>query len=479
MRANTPGRYYIMSKIKNQKIYIILIIVALLVLGIGIFFIIFPVSKIQDLRSLSNDSYNSIFVSMYSIENYSEESFSEYRGLNTKITGFEVRTVKELTAYLDCAFNSGNIIDTVYIGLDPYTLYKSGATTEGEMAAEMSGLFDYIIQHPDVTFEVLLPSPSMEYWIALDAEDADNALLSYQYVISCMAPHTNAICHFCGDREWLVMNPYNYSGEFAQNPLISEKIMLFAFCDGEFEVNVTDASGHLDTLRNMIVISRTNPAPYPDLSDKTIVFFGDSILGLDYGSYSIPGVIHGLTGADFYNYAIGGTTGCDSDTATDKDNSFTDQMDKFLSHADFYTGDNTQFPYDKISDENLVFVINYGFNDYLRCYAPDDLYQALSTEITRLKSEYPEAQIIIMVPHENVYAGTGTPAPNESDIYLTEYADAARQLAADQGLTLLDVPAIVEVDSSNHRDYFRDGCHYNEPGRFSMAQHIINAVEYD
>ena len=468
-----------MSKIKNKKVYVILIIVALLVLGVGIFFIIFPISKIQDLRSLSNDSYNSIFVSMYSVENYSEESFSEYRGLNTKITGFEIRSAKELTAYLDCAFNSGNIIDTVYIGLEPYTLYQSGGVTEGDMAAEMSGLFDYIIQHPEVTFEILLPAPSMEYWVSLDAEDADNALLSYQYVISCMAPHANAVCHFCGDKEWLVMNPYNYEDDFAQNPLISKKIMLFAFCDGAFAVNVTNASGHFDTLRNMIVTSRANAAPYPDLSDKTIVCFGDSILGLDYGSYSIPGVIHGLTGANFYNYAIGGTTGCDADTTTDEDNSFTDQMDKFINHADFYTGDNTQFPYDKTAGEDVVFVINYGFNDYLRSYNPDDLYQALDAEISRLKKDYPEAQIILMVPHENIYAGTGAPAVGEGGIYLTEYADAVRQLAADQDLTLLDVPALVVVDSSNHTDYFRDGCHYNEPGRFSMAELIISVIETD
>lgn len=42
---------------------------------------------------------------------------------------------------------------------------------------------------------------------------------------------------------------------------------------------------------------------------------------------------------------------------------------------------------------------------------------------------------------------------------------------------LPDVPTLVTVDEDTHKEYFRDGCHYNEPGRFYMAQYIIDIIE--
>lgn len=462
---------------KKTVLPALIIATAALLITATILFIIFPTAKIQDTKRLTENTYNSLFISMYSIENYSEENFKEFRGLDTIVTTHTARNANELVAYLDLAFQSDNIIDTVYIGLDPYILYKSGATSEVAMAAELADLFEYIISYPDVTFEILLPAPRIDYWTGLNPEQSESATLAYRHAISCFEPHTNAICFFSGNEKWLIMNPNNYTGKITTNALISQKILLSSFCDRKFVINVSNADMLLNELRSIIATESTSPAEYPDLSDKTIVFFGDSILGLDYGSYSIPGVINGLTGADFYNYAIGGTTGCDADTTTDADHSFTDQMNKLISHADFYTGDHTQFPYDKVADDNLVFVINYGFNDYLHGYATEEFYQALEAEIALLKKEYPGAQIIIMVPHGNVYADAGVADPNKKGIFLSEYADIVRQLAKEQNLTLLDVPSIVVVDETTHSDYFKDGCHYNEQGRFQLAQHIISVIE--
>lgn len=459
---------------KKFVIFPFLIVLALIIIA-GILFTVFSSDKVQYTMSLSENSYDSLFISMYSIENYSAEDFQTFRGLNTLINPHPVKSSKELISYLDSAFASGNVIDTVYIGLDPYKIYQSGATSEAAMAETLTGLFAYMRDYPDVTFEILLPAPQIDYWLALNETQREAALLSYRYLISCMSPHSNAICFFHGSEEWLIANPNNYTGPFSPNPLISQKLLLFSFCDREYQVTVANADLLLDKLRS--VIEKQAGAKYPDLSGKTIVFFGDSILGLDYGSYSIPGIINGLTGADVYNYAIGGTTGCDFNTDTDSDNSFRDQVDKFVNRADFYTGDNTRFPYDNINSENMVFVINYGFNDFLFSFEPEDFYQALQNEITLIQNEYPEAQIMIMVPHENVYAGSGKVAPNEQGIFLTEYADAVKKLAAEQNLTLLDVPALVTVDEDTHKEYFRDGCHYNEQGRFYMAEYIIDIIE--
>ena len=136
----------------------------------------------------------------------------------------------------------------------------------------------------------------------------------------------------------------------------------------------------------MVIKEQEIPTQYPDWSNQTFVFFGDSILGLQNGSYSIPGVINGLTNATVYNYAIGGTCACDVAPSGD-DYSFKDRLDLFLSQSNINTNDNTVFPYSEhTDDDNLVFVINYGYNDYKSLQGTTNFQQTLDTEITRLQT---------------------------------------------------------------------------------------------
>ena len=461
---------------KHKKLFITFIILIALIL-IGIFFLVYPVNKLKDLHNLSNSSYDSVFISMYSVENYSSEAFFKFRGLNTYIGEHPARTVSELSLYVKTALQSDNAVNTVYIGLDPYILYQKGCTGEVEMAAAMSDIFDFIIQYPDVTFEILLPSPSMDYWLSLDESELDEVMISYRYAVSCFEPHQNAMCFFVGDEEWLIMNPANYESDFITNTLISQKILCLTFCDRIGLINNSCAEEILAHFKEMILTEKESPSNiYPDLSDKTVVFFGDSILGLQNGSYSVPGVINGLTGASVYNYAIGGTTACDADATTDSDNSFTDQLGKFLSQADFYTRDDTQFPYSAVDSSNLVFVINYGYNDYKCCHSPQGLYETLISEITKIKTAYPESQIILMCPYENIYYYNGVASVNKNDETLVDYANAVKSVAGDIDITLLDVPGFIE-GTENSTEYFVDECHYNEYGRFYLAQYIISAIK--
>ncbi len=468
-----------MTKKRKLKVFFIIIpiILLLLILISLLIFYYLPIEKMHDLQSLKNESYDSVFISMYSIENYSPEVFKEYRGLNTNIATHTIKDMDELIEYLDAIFASNNSIDTIYIGLDPYKFYTPDNATSSAFTEQIDALPDYMIDHPNVTFEILLPSPSIDYWCSLDSQQTEDILSSYRYATALFDPIFNVICYWVGHEEWLISNPYNYTNQFAPNALISDKIVRISFCDHSTEVNVDNIQSAVEKLSTLIASQKESPIFYPDLSDKSIVFFGDSILGLDYGSYSIPGVIHGLTNAKVYNYAIGGTTGCDWNTTTDTDQSFTDQLNKFLNQENFYTGDNTQFPYGKIASEDMIFVINYGFNDFITNISPEFFYNTLDSEISRLQSAYPESQIIIMVPHENIYAGSGTACANNNGIFLFEYANSVRQLASTKELTLLDVPALMDVDEANHTKYFRDGCHYNEYGRFLLAQHIITVIE--
>ncbi len=467
-----------MSKQSKKFNYIPLIIILLSILLLsGIFLLTFPFKKTNDLDKLSKESYDSIFVSAYSVENYTKDAFKTYRGLDTYVCRHSYKTITELTLYLETALQSNNIINTVYIGLDPYIFYKEGITNEAEMTKALSDLCNYFIQYPDVTFEILLPAYDMPYWASKEENELDQILQSYQYAVSCFEPYANTICFFVGDEEWLIQNPANYDDTDTPNTLVSETILRYAFCDRTKCINMTNCDEILEDFRIMVQKERQTPAQYPDLSHKTIVFFGDSILGLQNGSYSVPGVINGLTNANIYNYAIGGTSACDLEPTTDDDNSFSDQLDKFLNKADFYTRDNTQFPYEKTEPEDMVFVINYGFNDFLCNFPITEYDQTLKTEIARIKAAYPESQIIIMTPYENIYHNGGTASTNEQGKTVQQYADIVTRIADDFDITLLDIPNNLDINESTNSFYFDGGCHYNENGRYYLAKCIISVIE--
>ncbi len=463
-----------MSQVKKtKKIFVPIVILSVLFLSIGIVFIFYPPDKIKDIQALSQKTYDSAFISMYPIDSFSSDSFLKYRGLNTYVTSHTARTISELNFYMNLIFASENTINTVYIGLCP-----PNAEDDVAMAKALEDILSYITAYPTVTFEILLPSPSMEEWISYKDEDIVSILNTYKYVTFCMAPHTNVLCFFPGGEEWLIKNTSNYAENCGFNSIISEKILCTAFCDRSHQINASNSEQILNNLLQMIIMEKTTPSVFPDCSDKSIVFFGDSIFGNQNGSYSVPGVIHNFTNARVYNYAVGGTSAIDIEADTAEDNSFSDILDAFLSQKAFPTRDNTFFPYDAFDSEssNLLFVINYGYNDYLFCASTDEYYVALTTEIERLKTAYPNAAFLLISPYQCIYSGSGVADPNESNLFVSDYAKEAAQVAVEQNISYLDIDSVLNLTMENHQDYFSDKCHYNEYGRFWLGQTILSVL---
>lgn len=455
---------------KKKFLFLIPMVFSILIIA-GVALFLYPPSKIKDMQALSQETYDSAFISMYPIDGFSSDSFLKYCGLNTYVTSHTARTISELNFYMNLIFASENAINTVYIGLCP-----PDAEDDVAMAKALEDILSYISAYPTITFEILLPAPSMEEWIAYKEEEIFSMLDSYKYVTFCMAPHTNVLCFFPGDEEWLIKNTSNYTENGSFHPIISEKILCTAFCDRLHQINASNSEQILNNLLQMIITEKTTPSVFPDFSDKSIVFFGDSIFGNQNGSYSVPGVIHNFTNASVYNYAVGGTSAIDIKTDTAEDNSFSDILDAFLSQKAFPTRDNTFFPYDAFNSEssNLLFVINYGYNDYLFCASTDDYHAALTTGIERLKTAYPNAEFLLLSPYQCIYSGSGVADPNESNLLVTDYAKEAAQVAVEQNISYLDIDSVLDLTMENHQDYFSDKCHYNEYGRFWLGQTILS-----
>lgn len=436
--------------------------------------------KQQYLDRLSTEAYDSLFFSMYSVSNYSEEDFLTHRGLTTPISPYVISDLDEISEFLDTALISGNELSTVYLGLDPYAIWTSCKENQDNWDTGLAQhLIAYIDAYPEITFEVLLPYPAMEYWTDAKDEKINTILTTYRTLIYSLAPYSNVYTFFAGGEHWLIANPGNYESDFNTNYNVSKHLMLTTFCDGDLRITDIDADIVFDNFKTMIQEAKTSPIVYPDLSKWQIVFLGDSIIGNYKGSASIPGVVNGLTDASVYNFAIGGTPATQNN---ESNNTFIPVVNQFLSGELIMTQDDTTFTRGTDSNSRLCFVIHYGLNDYFTGQPitnPDDPYDsytysgALRTGIRQLQAAYPDATIVLITPPFCSYFSNGTEINSDVGGTLAEYAVSVIQVAQEMNVDYLNNYTDLGINADNHTDYLADGCHLNETGRFLAATHII------
>lgn len=478
-----------------HKKRLFIICIAIFIITCSILLYLFVLSdyarqKRSDLKQLSSQEYAGVFCSMYPITNFNQEDFTTYRGLNTLKAENTLRCTSDVGKYLATAFDSGNAIENIYLGLDPAGIWNSCFRRESIWTRWLSeDILIYTTAHPDVTFEILLPAPSLEYWLEKSAETTEEYLNAYSSLVCTLAPQNNITIYFMGGEEWLIANPDNYCAPLTTNEMISRKLMLFTFCDHEYQINVENASAQLNVLKELIMRERTTPSEYPDLSSWDIVFFGDSIIGNTTGSFSVPGIVTGLSQAQTYNCAKSGISAA---SAPDMELSLLSSVDLFLRQDVTSVPDDCPFR-DSLADyaatdhssRNLCFVLNFGLNDYFCGYPisnPQNLWDdttyagALRSAIDRLQSNYPDASILVMTPNLTVLYDNGTQPLSEKGGVLTEYVDAALQVAAEMNVMCLDNYNDSGINADNAWTYLSDGTHLNETGRFLLAQRIMYAL---
>lgn len=443
--------------------------------------------KRSDFKRLNTETYNSVFFSMYDVGNYKEEDFITYRGLQTIIAGNVITSLPGLSSYLEQAFHSGNELNTVYIGFDPYLTYTKSLKKDSFWKESLQKyLFQHIANHPEITFEILLPYPSLDTWQGYSDKKTNTMLATYQTSVALFSSYENVICHFAGAREWLIANPDNYTSDISVNELISGELVKHAFCDRKCTIDISNAGDVFDSLRAQIQNANDVQKEYPDFSDMHIVFFGDSIIGNHSGSYSIPGIIKGLTRANVYNFAVGGTNASRQSPEQDIYPSFITRTEDFLAGTIGQTQDGTEFPYESISgnSEHLCFIIHYGFNDFMWNVSPNTSSQndvstfegALRSGITGLKEAYPNATILLVAPQLCTYYAGGDSIMNENGYTFDDYLAVIEKTANEMQVQLIDMPALINIDATNYTDYYVDSFHHTEQGRFVTANHWINSL---
>lgn len=486
------GERSIFMLIKKKLLLVTGVTALFIIIGLwaGFYFSEYNQQKRNDLKQISSQEYNAIFCSMYSIENFAQEDFVTYRGLDTLKLENTLRNTSDLGKYLQEAFASGNTLECIYLGLDPTQIWSTSRKNTDKWNASISeDILAHASAHPEVTFEVLLPAPSLEYWRSKSPEEVDEILTTYRSLVSSLSAQGNIITYFMGGEEWLIANPGNYCDATLTNELVSQKMFLFTFCDHSYQINVETAPVQLDALKSYILAEQVSPTEYPDLSSWDVVFFGDSIIGNYEGSFSIPGAVAGLSGANAYNCAKGGIPAsvdpnCDLSCPASAEYFITQNLTSIPEACPFPASMEAYMQKDH-TGRNLCFVLNFGLNDYFGGHPvanPDNPYDnttyagALREGISKLQSTYPDALIIVMAPTFTIHFSNGTEKQSEKGGILTEYVDAALQVADEMNVIGMNNYTDLGINADTVWTYLADGCHPNETGRFLMAERIIEQI---
>lgn len=438
-----------------------------------------------DLKRLSEETYNSVFLTMHSAESFSEEDFASIRGLDTVVASHSILNTKELSQYLICILNSGNTVTNLHFCLDPELLWaEAGGKADKWTRCLSEGLYSYVEKYPDVTFEILLPYPSLDYWLNLNDNDLDAILTLYHTFVNELSVYPNTGIFFPGYEYWLMVNPDNYvNGYFDANSIVTQKLFQYTFCDGVFRITPENEDFFWNSLREIITREKNTPTRYPDLSDMCLIFFGDSVLANTKGSYSIPGYIEGLSGSLTYNYAIGGTSAAMRGNNED----FPLVLDNFFSEEVLVSDSGCLFTPNGIAieDKKLCFIFNYGLNDYFSGCRIDDPQDpccltsykgSLRSCISELQASFPDADYIMVSPTHISLSEKGTAVTSTEGDVLSAYVNAAKEIADEMGMYFIDNYNNFIITDETLNSYIMDGVHPNESGRLVLAARLMSFI---
>lgn len=470
----------------KKKTLLLITFFVLILLTFGIFHLVYRRSAAprnnflqslvqeKDFQRISYEVYDTVFISMFPIDSYAESDFNLFRGMTVLKTDNLLPDFSGFERYFRHITESENPVSTAYLGICP----------EKVSVEELASLTQ---DYPSITFEFILAAPSAEYWKKLSSEEYIQTLNAYEIFLTDASHFTGGRFYFYAAEEWLITNPALYLNDL----LVSEDAAKFISTNSDYFhpylLTADNVSSRIASLEQLTDTLRSCPPVYPNLEDTAIVFFGDSIIGNYTGDLSVPGMIHGLTGATVYNCGYSGNSASvNSDDPISLpgivDAFFSQDISRIPADQQVYQGFLSYFDVPPAPEQKTCFVINYGLNDYFKGYpiSSDDPFDtttytgAIRTAVARIKEKSANSQIILCTPTFTGYALNES--DNPTDIHLQNYVDAVISLGVELEVDVVDNYNTLGIDAQNYTEYLPDLVHPTEEGRFMIAGHIIEII---
>lgn len=461
----------------KKKIWGLAVGIILIIVGIVVWLCYIKYSN----RQAGNDDLRmqteSVFLSMYSIENFDENVLAECKGISTTFLR-DTKKGEELVQILEQILEKNHQITTVFLGIE-----SDETTNEWETA-----LLNIGRSYSDITFEILLSFPDISYWVSLSEDTLEEELAWYQKVCELYSHYekvknVHVFMPVC--EEWLICNASNYEDDGNVTKEVAEELEKLVFCDYGCIVVPDTIEEKCNLVRKLYQKYQQSEMKYETKSEDIYVFLGDSVIGNYTGSLSIPGVVSSMTGAQVINCGYGGLAAAKGNTdkvgLEDVLNALLSQeKDELLKLENENVKNGIMEFWQKSSEmyeERLVFFLSYGINDYIqgRPVALKEVNQlsyrgALEDAVERLQTAYPKAQIILMTPNYIAISEGGTNIHSEEGAVFTAYVEAVRTLAEEKQISIIDVYQELGITWDNASTYLADGCHPNYLGRFKIGE---------
>lgn len=273
-------------------------------------------------------------------------------------------------------------------------------------------------------------------------------------------------------------------------PVPDQSLMSDSTLDSmEIAATEADESGNVES-----------PIENADDSVIQIVFMGDSIFDSVRDDTGIAHIVGDTLQADVYNLSIGGTTCALRMDKTTSMSNWTETNFNGMVYAlegkvdrgflDGYKAGEIMKGLDPSKTD--YFIIEYGTNDFLS-YIPIgalDINQqyyfyfssAYKLGLKELKENYPDAQIILCTPYyEQFWAADGSyigdaHMTNNGFGTLMDYIGSVEGVAAEMGVTCLNMYNLSGIDLYSIDKMTEDGIHPNAEARAKYAEILVNKI---
>ncbi len=433
-------------------------------------------------KEFSGKSCDSVFLSQFEASSYTVEDFEHFAGRNTYIFSENATTKNDLSYIKDISevLSKTDVTEVnrkLYICVDPQMLSKIAGGPK-KLKAFTANYFARVIEaYPDIEYDFIFPYYNISKYVE-DAEFEDYPV-NCKTIVEGLSGFSNVCFDYPTDQPWLYDNEFIFEEGSDANIGEAESNLVFCniFIDKNYRIDANGVIGRSASFKQTVDSYIESSKDYPDLSGFNIVIFGDSIFDMYHDNTSIQKIVENKSGADVICKAIGGMSAAEDSEAG---------LGFFGGELDDFTGLMMEIA--EVSDvgERLVFVFEFGLNDYFRgCPVsdPEDPHNtatytgALRTAYERIKKEYPESEFIVIAPgYITAYEG-GNIQVLENGPILSDYRDAASKFAQDIDANLFDFSNECGFSDKNaSRFLLNDGIHYNENGRLAIGKALIKFI---
>lgn len=271
------------------------------------------------------------------------------------------------------------------------------------------------------------------------------------------------------------------------------------------EPSVTEVAENTETAQESGGVSdNSTVSENSESTDRTqIVVFGDSIWDSTRDETGIAYLVSQYMDADVYNCAIGGTRATlkpgessenydtwDSTSLSGMVNVAIGKVDPEIFLEGYIAGGIIR---DIDFSKTDYFIIAYGLNDYFsgatlnvdnpNSWDAHGYGGALRFAIDRLRTAYPDAQILLISPTycqfwKDGYMYTDSNMKDFGGGSLTIYANVCRNVAETQNTLYIDAYSTMGINIYTAEEYLEDGIHLTAAGRELYAKAVSSCLKY-